>query len=125
MQPNQTDTKIEEQTEGGGTVASSAVLGIRRKIYCFNNGGSYGWMSAVAIAEDGHCLAGHTCTSEGYMRHDLGMDGSTWKHENYDKHYGAGNWELEWVDKPETHEGIQKAFALNALLPKPKEGEDA
>ena len=111
--------------KSAAAVACSAVLGIRRKIYCFNNGGSYGWMSAVAIAEDGHCLAGHTCSDEGYMRHDLGMDGSTWKHEEYDKHYGAGNWELEWVDKPKTHEGIQKAFALNALLPKPKEGEDA
>jgi hypothetical protein len=121
---NMETTETVNKTESVVAVGSTDGLGIRRKIYCFNNGGSSGWMSAVAIAEDGHCLAGHTCSHEGYMRHDLGMDGSTWKHENYDKHYGAGNWELEWVENPKKHEGIQKAFALNALLPKPKEGED-
>lgn len=82
-------------------------------------------MQALAIAEDGHCVAGHTCSHQGYMRHDLGMDGSTWKHENYDKHFGAGNWELEWVDDPEKHEGLQKAYALNQLLAKESEPASA
>lgn len=86
------------------------------KIYCFNNGGPHNFMSAVAIAEDGHCLASHICSSEAFMRHDLGMDGSEWKHEIYDEHYGAGNWELEWVSNPETHEGLQKAIEMNIQL---------
>lgn len=87
-----------------------------RKIYCFNNGGSPGWMLAMAIAEDGHCLAQHVCSHEGYMPCDLGMGASTCKHENYNKHFGEGNWELEWVDDPRAHEGLQKAYALNQLL---------
>ena len=89
-----------------------------RKIYCFSNGGRPGWgcMIAMAIAEDGHCLAQHVCSDEGYMPGDLGMGASTRKHENYDKHFGAGNWELEWVDDPRAHEGLQKAYALNQLL---------
>ena len=72
-------------------------------------------MSAVAIAEDGNQLAGHTCTSEAYMSHDLGIT-SDWKHENYNKHYGEGNWQLEWVDDVDIHVGLQKAFELNAKL---------
>lgn len=91
-----------------------------KKIYCFNNGGSYGWMSAVAIAEDGHVVAGHTCSSEAYMRHDLGLT-SNWKHENYDNHYGEGNWELEWVDNLDGHDGFKEALRLNSLL---EEGEE-
>lgn len=86
---------------------------MKRKIFCFNNGGSPGWYSAVALAEDGRVLAGHICSSVGFMRHDLGMDGSTWKHENYDAHFGAGNWELEWVDDTFTHAGLKEAFRLN------------
>ena len=85
-----------------------------KKIYCFNNGGSYGWMAAVAIAEDGNVLAGHICSNESYMRHDLGI-GSNWKHENYDKHYGVGNWELEWVSNLDDHVGFQEALRLNSL----------
>lgn len=85
------------------------------KIYCFNNGGSVGLLSAIAIAEDGHVLAGHCCSSEYFMQHDLGIT-STWKHDGYDKHYGAGNWELEWIIDPLTHEGLQKSFELNRLL---------
>ena len=85
-----------------------------KKIYCFNNGGSYGWMRAVAIAEDGNVLANHTCSNESYMRHDLGI-GSDWKHENYDKHYGAGNWQLEWVSDLDAHTGFQEALRLNSL----------
>lgn len=87
---------------------------MKKKIYCFNNGGSPGWLEAVALGEDGQHLASHICSHEGYMRHDLGMDGSTWKHENYNKAYGEGNWELEWVDtdKLQEHEGLNKAIAL-------------
>jgi len=54
-------------------------------IYCFNNGGREGWMHAVAIADDGHCLAQHICTNESFMPYDLGIVGER-KHENYNKH---------------------------------------
>lgn len=96
---------------------------IKHKIYCFNNGGSPGFMSAVALADDGHCIAGHCCSHEGFMRHDLGMDRSTRKHKDYNKHFGEGNWELEWVAAVDSHEGCKAALALNALLPKEDDQE--
>jgi hypothetical protein len=90
----------------------------KHEIYCFNNGGSSGWMSAIAIADDGHCLAEHCCSHEGFMRHDLGMDGSTWKHNYYDEHFGAGNWVLVWIDDPKNDPRLQQAFDLNQRLAK-------
>lgn len=87
----------------------------KHKIYCFNNGGSPGWMNAVAIADDGNCLAQHICSSEGFMAHDLGIT-SNWKHDNYNKHFGQGNWELEWVGDPVTHAGLNAAIELNSRL---------
>lgn len=89
----------------------------KKKIYCFNNGGSRDWYEAVAIAEDGTVLAGHICSHESFMRHDLGID-STWKHESYNAHYGEGNWELEWISDPRNHEGLQAACKLNKLQQK-------
>lgn len=86
---------------------------MKHTIYCFNNGGSPGWMHAIAVADDGHSLAHHICSHEAYMRHDLGMDGSTWKHDKYDEHFGAGKWQLEWVDDPKTHAGLEEAYRLN------------
>ena len=88
---------------------------MKHKIFCFNNGGPKGVMHAVAMAEDGHCLAQHCCSSEYFMAHDLGIS-STWKHESYNKHFGEGNWELEWVTDPNGHEGLQKAFVLSKRL---------
>lgn len=85
-----------------------------KKIFCFNNGGSENFLSAVAIAEDGTCVAQHCCSHEGYMRHDLGLT-SDWKHDNYNAHYGAGNWELEWVDSPKSHPGLTEAIRFNQL----------
>lgn len=93
-----------------------------KKIYCFNNGGSYGWMSAIAIAEDGNVVAVHTCSNESFMRHDLGLT-SDWKHENYNEHYGEGNWELEWVGDLDNHAGLAEALRLNSLLEEGEENE--
>lgn len=90
-------------------------------IYGFNNGGCSGWMSAVAMAEDGTYLGGHWCSSEGYMPADLGiLEGTrTDRHESqYRPHYPDG-YRMEFVghaDVPQ-HEGLQIAFANNALLP--------
>ena len=99
----------------------SAVQGVEsprpalHKIFCFNNGGARGWMYAVAIGDDGHCLAQHVCSSEDFMPHDLGIT-SNWKHENYNKHFGEGNWELEWVSNPKNHAGLDAALVLNQQL---------
>lgn len=90
------------------------------KIFCFNNGGSIGFMSAIAIAEDGNVLGSHLCSSEGWMPIDLGVVEGTRKdrHENqYSKHYPDG-YEMEWVPTSaiEKHEALKKAFDANAAL---------
>lgn len=84
-------------------------------IYCAGYGDSSGYI-VVALADDGHGLAQHLCSHQGYARHDIGMDGTTRKHEYYDKHFGAGNWQLEWVDDVKTHPGWQTALALKRQL---------
>lgn len=88
---------------------------MKKKIYCFNNGGIPGLLHAVAICEDGCILGEHGCSSPAYMPHDLGIT-SVWKHDNYNAHCGEGNWELEWVDKPKKHEGLNRALELNRQL---------
>jgi hypothetical protein len=85
---------------------------MKKKIYCFNNGGSNRWYYAMAMAEDGTVVGQHICSDPYFMKHDLGLT-SNWKHENYNQHYGEGNWELVWVDDPLTHEGLQAAYELN------------
>ncbi len=89
----------------------------KKKIYGFNNGGSPGWYKAIAIGEDGAVVGSHICSSEAFMRHDLGINGSDWKHDSYDKHFGEGNWEIEWVpsDQVKSHPGLLKAIELNAV----------
>ena len=92
-------------------------------IYGFNNGGSLGWgYSAVAIAEDGHCLGDHYCSREAYMLHDLGiLEGTRQdRHTNdYQKHYPDG-YRMAWVptEEIETFEPLKIAFELNSKLPK-------
>jgi hypothetical protein len=91
-------------------------------IYGFNNGGSPGWYSAVAIAEDGTVLGGHCCSNEGYMESDLGILEGTRpdRHENsYKVHYPDG-YKMEFVPSSEVakHEGLNKAFKLNEAMEK-------
>jgi len=88
---------------------------MKHKIYCLNNGGPRGWLHAVALADDGHVLAGHICSDEYYMAGDLGITG-TLKHDLYNAHFGEGNWELEWVANPDTHEGFKAAYELHKKL---------
>lgn len=97
---------------------------MKHKIYAFNNGGSPGWLDAVAIADDGHVIGRHICSHEAFMRHDLGVTGD-WEHENYNKYFGAGNWEIEWVetDQINSHEALKAAIELNKALPPPPEEE--
>jgi hypothetical protein len=96
------------------------------KVYGFNNGGNPGFMSAVAIAEDGTFLASHCCSSESFMPHDLGVDGeSEWHHKAYREHYPDG-FETEFVsyDSVDTHEGLQLAFKRARERTKEKDAKD-
>jgi hypothetical protein len=101
-------------------------------IYGFNNGGNSIFLSAVAMAEDGTELGRHACSSEGYMRHDLGILEGTRKdrHENdYQKHYPDG-YRMDFVsyaDAP-SHPGLLKAIeaakAKNLTDPKVEKTEE-
>ncbi len=87
-----------------------------KKIYCFVNGGKgTDWQNVQALSEDGVFLAGHISSSEGWARHDIGMD-SDWKHEIYKKTYPEG-YELEWVDDPLNHDGVTQAYQRHLKLP--------
>lgn len=86
-------------------------------IWGFNNGGSSGWYSAIALAEDGTCLGQHVCSHEGYMESDLGVrEGSRPdRHTNdYQKHYPDG-YRMDFVpsEHVKTHAELNRAFALN------------
>jgi hypothetical protein len=62
-------------------------------IYGFNNGGSTGWLDAIAMAEDGTVLGSHTCSDECYMPHDLGCIEGARKDRHvqaYQPHYKDG-----------------------------------
>ena len=88
-----------------------------RVIYLFAN--AYyddGGVAGCAIAEDGHCLAGHLSSSLALAMHDMGLT-SDGKHDEYAAHYPDG-YEVEWVDDPLTHPGLQAAYALNQELRK-------
>lgn len=86
-------------------------------IFVFNNGGSHGFMSAVALGDDGVLVAGHCCSHEGWMKHDMGLT-SDWKHEEYNAQYGEGNWKLEWIetDGLKEHAGLNAAIKLHESL---------
>lgn len=84
-------------------------------IYGFNNGGSYQFLSACLIAEDGTQLGGHICSHEGYMEHDLGIiEGSNpERHRAFREHYPEG-YRMEFVgyDAYKTHDKLKAAVEL-------------
>lgn len=87
-------------------------------IYGFNNGGAPDFLSAVLLAEDGTGLGGHCCSSEGYMRHDLGiLDGTRPdRHEGFQKHYPDG-YRMDFIPldvvTAGTHDGLEAAYKLH------------
>jgi hypothetical protein len=85
-------------------------------IYAFCNGGSGDWWNMLALAEDGHCLAGHVCSHPSYGRGDMGVTGD-WKHDLYAKHYPQG-FEVVWIDDPRTDERLRAAYLKNQALAK-------
>jgi hypothetical protein len=86
-----------------------------KKIYCFvNSGKGSDWQNVIALCEDGHCLAQHLSSSEGWAKHDIGIN-SNWKHDNYKNHCPEG-FELIWIDEPENSEEVDLAYSLNQKL---------
>lgn len=69
-----------------------------KKIFVVPNGENAFGVHMVAVTEDGDCIAGHLSSNTTWGRHDMGLD-SNWKHELYDAHYGAGQWELLYADE--------------------------
>lgn len=89
------------------------------KIYGFNNGGEPNYYIAGAISEDGNIIASHMCSCESFMADDLGMSkDSKRKHDIYDKRFGEGNWETEFVSSRDMpiHKGLNKALELHRAL---------
>lgn len=84
------------------------------KIYVFCNSCAPEWHGGVALAEDGHALAGHLSSGHGWLQHDMGI-GSDWKHDAYNAHF-PGGWELEWVESPLEHAGLRAALEKNQEL---------
>lgn len=90
---------------------------MKKKIFIFNNGGREGWYSARALCEDGHFIAGHICSYDCFIDHDMGIT-SNWKHDVYDKHFPEG-WDLVRVHgNPKEHEELMVAYAKHEMLPK-------
>ena len=85
---------------------------MKPKIYVLCNSCAPQWHAAMAMAEDGTCLAAHVCSSHGFIPHDMGIDEDGWKRDLYAKHY-PGGFEVEWVEKPREHAGLMAAYALN------------
>lgn len=87
------------------------------KIYVWCNNCAPEWHSAIAMAEDGHVLAGHVCSSHGFIMHDMGVDEDGWKRDKYAEHYPDG-FEVEYVDNARIreHAGAMAAYAKNQEL---------
>ena len=89
----------------------------RLKIFCFVNSGANTDMQGVmAMCEDGRCLAGHCSSTLDWAKHDIGLT-SDWKHADYKEHCPDG-YELEWIDDPRNHAGLDVACAKNQELGK-------
>lgn len=96
------------------------------RIFCFINGGKgTDWVRAMAIAEDGTCLARHISSSNEFAVLDsgfaeapessiapMGWGPNLAKRAAFEAHYPEG-FDLEWVDDPLTHTGLLAAYRLN------------
>lgn len=88
-----------------------------KKIYCFvNSGKGTDWQIVIALCEDGHCLASHCSSNEGWAKHDIGI-GSDWKHDKYKEHCPEG-FELIWINDAADSKEVDAAYELNQQLAK-------
>jgi hypothetical protein len=101
----------------------SEKTGKEKKIFCFINSSSPGWNVVLAMCEDGHVLAEHCSSNEGWAKHDIGI-GSDWKHEHYKEHCPDG-YELIWLSEEEAEaqfsdqsSELSNAYAKNQELAK-------
>lgn len=91
------------------------------KIYLFCNtkcNGRGDCHSGMAMAEDGHVLAGHLSSNHAFCKIDLGLtEESDWsaKRKNYAEHYPDG-YECVWLDDPANSPELDAACALNKQL---------
>lgn len=89
---------------------------MKHKIYVVAEGEAP-CIHSIALAEDGTLLVEHMSSILVWAYLDMGVHPeSKCKHDQYDAHYGAGNWELEWVEDPKNHAGFQSAYELNQKL---------
>jgi len=97
-------------------------------VYAYGNNKANGhhFVRAIAMAEDGHVLATHACSHEGYVMHDLGVVPNGWKNEHYEKHYPDG-YRMEFVrtDDILSHEGLLAAYERNQERAKAAQVEEA
>lgn len=91
-------------------------------IYAFVNGGSPGWLSVMALAEDGEYLAGHISSNVGWAQHDIDTDP---KHELYRKKYPDG-YEFKWLDSRDAEDlAVIKDLGIKNQALAAKETADA
>lgn len=90
---------------------------MKPKIYIWCNRCQPEWHCAMAMAEDGTVLAQHVSSCHRWLRHDMGVERSKWKHEEYDKHYPDG-WEIIYLEDEQAVrncKGLDEACRLNEL----------
>ena len=63
-------------------------------VYAIKGAGIGGDWLGCAFIEGKGCLCSHSCSSEGWVPHDMGVT-SDWKHDVYDKHC-PGGWEIDY-----------------------------
>ena len=81
-------------------------------VYIFCNACDHEWHSAMALAEDGTRLAGHVCSSHGFIPGDMGADGhDDWsgKRTHYEAHYPDGCVTELGLERPKEHAGLMAA----------------
>lgn len=95
-------------------------------IYGFNNGGGAGWMEGVLVAENGHYLGGHVCSSEGWMLNDLGIvEGARPdRHEKFREHFPDG-YRMDFVPYAEVKKHAALMEAIEKASAKPQDSDQA
>jgi hypothetical protein len=111
---------------GASIVVEGGLEGVQPVIYCWiNSGRGTDCVVAMAMAEDGTCLAQHISSSDRFARLDSGFADAPeahvlaveWgpnraKRARFAEHYPDG-YGVEWVDDPAHHPGLLAAYALN------------
>lgn len=85
---------------------------MKKKIFVFINAGKgTGWITGMAMCEDGTLLASHVSSHEVWFEHDMGLT-SSWQHDLYAAHCPNG-YELVYIDDVLNHPEFMAAYKLN------------